>query len=162
MRRIMSIALLVGMVAFLLLQLAVVYAKPPTAVSGSFDYTFKTTGMREADGNLFLYATEDEIWEGDFTGTSHAVFRVEMFNSGFWNVWLRSSFTGTVLGKSGTLVIQLVGKKPAEEDWHGQWVILSGTGELANLRGQGTWWGPGFDAPGPDIYYMGQVHFKPN
>jgi len=136
-----------------------VYATQPTAVSGSFDYTFEVTGMREADGNVFLYAAEDEVWIGDFEGTSQAVFRVGMFRSGFWNVWLRSTFTGTVLGKSGTLVIQLVGKKPGGEDWYGQWVILEGTGELADLRGRGTWWGPGAGPVSPNIEYMGQVHF---
>ena len=61
-----------------------------------------------------------------------------MFSSGFWNVWLRSDFTGKVLDKEGTMVIQLVGKKPAGGDWYGHWVILSGTGDLAKVRGQGT------------------------
>lgn len=158
MKKMLSLALLIGMVALMFSQLAAVYAKPPTPVSGSFDYTFEVTDMREADGNVFLYATEDEIWEGDFEGTSQAVFRVGMFRSGFWNVWLRSYFTGTVQGKSGTLIIQLVGKKPGTADWYGQWVILSGTGELAGLHGRGVWWGPGFGAEGPDIYYTGQVH----
>ena len=167
MKKMLSIALLVGMVALMFSQLASVYGQQPTPVSGSFDYTFQVTGDRLADGNYFLYATEWENWEGDFTGTSVAVFRVEMFRSGFWNVWLRSTFTGTVNGKSGTAVIQLLGKKPSGEDWYGQWVVISGTGELANLRGRGTWWGPGYrsdtKAPGdPDIYYSGQIHFKPD
>jgi len=75
------------------------------------------------------------------------------------NVWLRSDFEGTVMGKEGTLVIQLVGWRYLPEDWYGQWLIISGTGELANLRGQGIWWGPGFGAEGPDIFYSGQIHF---
>ena len=167
MRRMLSAAVMMCTIALLSTLLTAVYATPSEPVSGSFDYTFEITGMRGADGNTFLYATEWEDWEGDFTGTSVAVFRVEMFRSGFWNVWLRSTFTGTVNGKSGTAVIQLVGKKSSGEDWYGQWVILSGTGDLANLRGQGTWWGPGYRSdtkiPGdPDIYYSGKIHFKPS
>ena len=137
------------------------HAGPPDTVSGTFDYTFEVTDIREADGNTFLYATEDEVWEGTFEGTSEAVFRVEMFSSGFWNVWLRSDFTGKVLDKEGTMVIQLVGKKPAGGDWYGHWVILSGTGDLAKVRGQGTWWGPGFGSS-PAIYYSGKMHFEPD
>jgi hypothetical protein len=137
-------------------------AKPSTAVSGTFDYTFDVEEVREANGNQFLYATEDEDWLGDFVGTGDATFTVGIFSAGFWNVHLRSEFTGTVLGdKEGTMIIQLVGKKPANEDWYGQWVIISGTGDLANARGEGTWGGPGFGAEGPDIWYSGEVHFEP-
>ena len=47
--------------------------------------------------------------------------------------------------------------------WHGRWVILRGTDELATLRGQGTWWGPGAPDVGlwGDIYYGGNIHFEP-
>ena len=160
MRKMLSAALLMCIVALLTLSIPV-HATPPTTVSGTVDYTFEGTGIREADGNTFLYAIEWETWVGDFEGTAVAVFRVGMFSSAeFWNVWLRSTFTGTVLGESGTMVIQLVGKKPAGEDWYGEWVILSGTDGLANLRGQGTWWGPGFGAVGPDIFYEGKIHFN--
>jgi len=70
---------------------------------------------------------------------------------------------GTVLGSDlGTLTILLTGKQDApDQDWYGQWVIISGTGDLANARGRGTWGGPGFGAEGPDIWYSGQVHFEP-
>ena len=126
-----------------------------------------------ADSNLFLYAGESEEWIGDFVGDGEAVFTVvihkpvfdeegNIIDSSFWNVWLRSTFTGTVDGKFGTLLIQLVGKKPGafpDQWWTGQWVIISGTGELANLQGQGNWWGPGFGAAGPDIWYEGRIHF---
>ena len=109
---------------------------------GSFNYYFSITNMREADGNAFLYATEHECWTGGFSGTGDATFRVERFSSGFFDVWLRTVFTGTVLDKSGTMVIQLVGKKESEV-WKGEWVIVSGTGGLVDLVGQGTWGGTG-------------------
>ena len=165
MRKMLSAALIVCIVTLLSTLSTPVYATPSTTVSGTVDYTFEVTGMRVADGNLFLYAIEWETWMGDFEGTAVAFFRVEMFSSGFWNVWLRSTFTGTVDGKYGTLVIQLVGKKPDGQDWYGQWVIISGTDELADLRGQGTWGGPGYRSdikiPGdPDLWYEGKIHFN--
>jgi hypothetical protein len=139
------------------------FAKPSTPVSGTFDYTFELLeDPRQANGNVFLHAQEWETWEGSFSGDSIAEFWVTQFREGNMNVWLRSEFTGTVLGdKEGTMIIQLVGKKPVNDDWYGQWVIISGTGDLANARGGGTWGGPGFGATGPDIWYSGQVHFEP-
>jgi hypothetical protein len=160
----MKKTLLVLLVVFVILSTLSIpaYAKRPIDVSGTLDYTFEILNMREANGNTFLYATEHEDWAGDFTGEGDSVFRVGMFSSGFWNVWLRCEFTGTVLGdKEGTLVIQMVGKKPSDGDWYGQWVILSGAGDLANAHGQGTWWGPGFGDYSPMIRYSGQVHFGP-
>jgi hypothetical protein len=151
-----------------------VHATTPIPVSGTLDYTFTITDIWVADGNTFIEATEKEVWTGNFSGTAQSVFRVVIFSSGFWNVWLRSNFTGEVDGKSGTMVIQLVGKRTWWDEerfwWYGQWVILSGTGELENLRGRGTWWGPGYEGvdeeipeiPGerPDIYYEGEIHFN--
>ena len=164
MRKMLSATLLMCIVTLLTLSTPVCATAPITA-SGTVNYTFEVTGMREADGNLFLYAIEWEDWMGDFEGTAVAFFRVEVFSSGSMNVWLRSTFTGTVNDESGTLVIQLVGKKPLGEDWYGQWVIISGTEDLANLRGQGTWGGPGYRSdikiPGdPDLWYEGQIHFN--
>ncbi|MHA1583057.1 MAG: hypothetical protein ACTSYM_11270 [Candidatus Baldrarchaeia archaeon] len=92
---------------------------------------------------MFIYATEEELWQGDFCGIAHAVFTVIIFSSGFWWVWLRTTFTSEVNGKCGTMVIQLVGKRTQWDEerfwWYGHWVIIKGTGELANIHGQGTW-----------------------
>ena len=66
--------------------------------------------------------------------------------------------------EQGTLVMSVEGSAPdAVSDWHGRWVILRGTDELATLRGQGTWWGPGAPDVGlwGDIYYGGEIHFEP-
>jgi hypothetical protein len=150
-------------VMMLLSTLAVpALAEPPTAVAGFFDYTFDPpVVLREADGNVFIHAAEHEEWQGSFVGTGEAEFTVGMFSSGFRNVWLRSTFTGTVGDKEGTMVLQLVGKRPAGEEWYGQWVIISGTGDLSKARGQGTWGGPGSGADEADIWYSGQIHFAP-
>jgi len=177
MRKMLLTPLIVCMVALLSMLSIPVHAITPIPVEGYFDYYYAITDVRVSEeGNTFLYATEWETWKGDFEGTAVAVFRVGIFleePAVFWNVWLRSTLTGTVDGKSGTLVIELVGKKPLGEDWYGQWMIISGTGDLANLHGRGTWWGPGFedangngvpdsgDIPGarPDIWYSSEIHF---
>jgi hypothetical protein len=65
-----------------------------------------------------------------------------------------------VLGYEGTLVIKAQGKQeggtilPSEALWTGQWVIISGTGELEGLRGQGT-----LSGPSGVIDFTGKVHF---
>jgi hypothetical protein len=143
------------------------YAKRPMEVSGDLDYWFQVLDMRQANGNTFMYATEQEEWRGDFEGVGESVFRVGMFASGFWNVWLRCEFTGAVGDKEGTVQIQLVGKKPLDGEWYGQWVILGGTGDLANIHGRGTWSGPGYrddvkDPDHPDCFYSGHIHFDPH
>ena len=172
MRRAFSAVLLMCMVALLFPLPTPAHATTPTYVEGYFDYIVTSAVMRFVDGNTFIYATEYEVWEGDFCGTANAVFMVIVFSSGFWYVWLRSHFEGSVDGKCGTMVIQLVGKGTyLDEDeeeffWYGHWVIISGTGGLANIHGRGTWWGPGWEGEGavipgdrPDIFYEGEIHF---
>jgi Protein of unknown function (DUF3224) len=64
------------------------------------------------------------------------------------------TFQGTVLGKSGTFIMALYLHFSSTEVG-GCWVILSGTGGLAHLRGQGT-----ISSPAPYYYtFAGQVHF---
>jgi hypothetical protein len=143
------------------------YAEQPTEVSGELDYWFFDPEIRSAGPNSFMHAKEHEVWRGDFAGEGDSEFTVGMFAAGFWNVSLRCTFTGTVDGREGTLELQMVGKKPLGADWYGQWVILGGTGELANAHGRGIWWGPGYRSdektPGdPDCSFSGQIHFDPD
>jgi hypothetical protein len=112
-----------------------------------------------------LTTFENGPWTGTFEGISTEDGKVVIHCSGAWSFNAIVSFSElTVDGRTGTLKMSVVGKRPDENaDWAGKWVILSGTGELTDLRGQGTWWGPG--APGPeewgDIYYAGNYHFRP-
>jgi len=85
-------------------------------------------------------------------------------DTGLKEVVLLSVHETEVDGKAGTVVVRLIGKKPEGGDWFGSWVILSGTGDLENLRGQGIWRGPGYEGPQipgdyPDIYYSGHIRF---
>lgn len=141
-----------------------VYATPPTEVSGIFDMAVITvTGSRTAGPNTFIYGTDVEVWQDDLVGVGKTEWVVRMVHaSGVVTFSSLGVFTGTVLGSDeGTMEYRLTGQiPPGGGDWYGQWVILGGTGGLANVRGQGTWWGPGmgFD---PDHWYEGQVHFDP-
>jgi hypothetical protein len=159
-------------------------AHPPTPVEGVWEYLpyIKVendsgecvkpeegdTGplcVKVAGGNQFLQTYEDGWWAGDFEGTSEDHGKVTIHRSGRWNFKALVYFEGAANGTPGTLKMSVVGGRPdVSADWQGQWVILSGTGELETLRGQGTWWGPGWleipNVPGI-IHYDGQVHFAP-
>ena len=54
-------------------------------------------------------------------------------------------------GKTGTLVFGFLGTLAPDGLFEGQFVIIGGTGELANLNGRGTIQSPGT--------YTGVIHF---
>jgi len=176
MRKMLSATLIVCMVAFLSTLLTpTALATKPTYVSGSLAYDPVIVDSKLADGNLHLETTEVGLWFGDLVGVSwdepcRVVIHKVVFdpdgnivNFDFrWYTSIATFETATVGSKSGGLVMRLHGKDSGPgTDWHGQWVILSGTGELANLHGQGTWWGPGFPPGIPEdtIFYDGRIHF---
>ena len=158
MKKISLIVAVVFMMPLLLLIWVPAYASTPVAVTAYMDYIPTIVDSRTADGNTFYNTTEVATWTGDFEGTSTEVGRVVVHSSGAWSFYARSSFQGSVNGKSGTLEMVLVGKRADENSiWAGQWNIIGGTGELANLHGQGTWEGPGFPIGGID--FSGKIHF---
>jgi hypothetical protein len=140
-------------------------AQEPMPVSGSFEYSPEVFSKVSAGGSVFFDASEDEVWTGDIEGTAVAPFRMVVTPDGAFDAWLHAEFEGTVLGEyEGTMTVVSRFKRPAVgAHWTGEWIILNGTGELEDLRGHGTAWGPGFnrDDPeaGPDIFYSGQVVF---
>lgn len=139
------------------------YAGPPDNAEGLWQYQPSIEKTRFADGNTFLKTTENGLWSGTFSGTSTEDGKVVIYSSGAWSFKGTVSFEGQVNGKAGNLTMRVVGSRPDEStDWTGKWVILSGTDDLASLRGQGTWWGPGASGPGSwgDIYYSGNIHFE--
>jgi len=171
MKKKLSASLLVGIVALMSVLLSpICHAKTKYSrayVSGVFDYDYALLmDPINSNGKTYVFAEEWETWTGDLAGDGHAYFIVMVYESGLKEVVLLSTLTGEVNGKEGTLVIRLVGKRPADGEWFGYWVILSGTGELENVCGQGLWWGPGYEAPGnipgerPDIYYTGFIRFR--
>ncbi len=140
-------------------------AQEPIPVSGSFDYTPKVFARVTGGGSVFVDASEDEVWTGDIEGTAVAPFRIVVSPDGSFDAWLLAEFDGTILRKyNGTMVIASRYERPAATaHWTGKWIILSSTGELENIQGHGSAWGPGFNPKdpeaGPDIFYSGEVIF---
>ena len=152
-------ALLVCLVSLLPILIPAICATPSEPASGTWEYTVTLLeDTKVAGGNLFRYGEEIGTWTGTFEGTSEDYFELVVHPSGFVTCQGQINFDGIVKGKSGTMVILFVGKKNLEIGlWSGKWVILSGTGDLANLRGKGTWEGPSFN-----LDYSGQIHFEPS
>ena len=109
--------------------------------------------------NVILTVDLAEDWHGDIeaSGTTVATWIVHnaplMTNPDAWLcIHEKLTFqTFTVMGKSGTVTMELVisGAK-------GRWTILGGTGDLANLQGQGK-----LSLEAMPYSYTGQVHFDP-
>jgi hypothetical protein len=158
--------LIVGMVATLTMSSfpAAAQEQGPMPVAGSFNYTSKILASAPADGYTLSDATEQEVWIGDFEGTAVSPFPYIAWESGVRDAWLLTEFEGTVLGEyEGTMVMIAIYTKPdPSTDWHGEWMIVSGTGDLENLRGHGVAWGPGSgnaEEGMPHIFYKGTVMF---
>jgi hypothetical protein len=144
-----------------------VNAGPPTTAGGEWQYIVTGVDVRVAGCNTFIYISkEDSIWQGTFQGTSTDTGVVVEHCSGKASFNGIVSFVGEVNGESGSLEMSVTGQYSYEQgdwNWKGQWVILSGTEGLANLHGQGTWFGPG--AGGPFVWgtvdYAGSYRFEP-
>lgn len=166
-----SIVLLLAMAVAMTLTAAPVSAGPKVEASGSWTYFADFVSETEYRGqNAFLYGTDDGIWEGTFTGTHREYFEVACHLRGGFSFYTGEiTFTGTVEDesgalRSGTMLIKTNGKVDAvdpdcgpifHEDWVGHWVIIGGTGDLANIHGQGT-----FEGPSGTVDYEGQIHFS--
>jgi hypothetical protein len=135
-----------------------------TAASGLWRYKPRIEHVRVVDSKAFFDTSAEGVWTGTFIGASTEVGQVVIHSSGIWSFSATVSFSRvTVDRKSGTLELSIVGERPdVSADWQGEWVILSGTGDLATLRGQGTWWAPAVPeaAEWSIAYYGGQVDFE--
>jgi hypothetical protein len=155
---------LVPVLALLMLFVAtpaisVVHATPLIMATGTVTAgAFTLTGTRTADGNTFLTGGFDkDVFTGTFDGTAPNVLRLVLNPSGL-NVQLYFTFTGTVNGESGTCIIKFQGNgEGIGMPIKGKWVILSGTGGLANLHGELSVEG----IAGAVLTYTGRIHFNP-
>jgi len=160
-KRLSSLLILIIVLTVLALP---VLAKGDKEPDGLWQYKPHLVNSRLAGGNTFLTTWEEGIWTGTFEGASREDGEVVIHRSGAWSFKATVTFESvTVEGKTGSLVMSVVGKRPdGTSDWAGKWTISCGTGDLAALRGHGTWWGPGAPAPEQwgDIWYeMGNLHF---
>jgi hypothetical protein len=141
------------------------HTTPHTSVSGKWCYTPFIKDSRSVDDNTFLEAyTKDphDEWTGNLEGKSEDTYNAVILPTGKWDAGGVALFDGTVDNRKGALVIWFTGSRPdATADWSGKWVILRGTAGLANLRGEGTWWGPGAPDVGKRgcVEYSGKIHF---
>ena len=127
--------------------------------SGTWVFYPDHKDLKYGDDYTFILGNETGDWTGTFEGTDYAVFSAVKYPSGTY-VYLSYGlifFEGEVHGKEGTLVISF---SPAVKTgdpmlWSGPWEIVSGTGELENLRGRGTWW----EIETENIEYTGWIRF---
>ncbi len=154
------------------MSMSVTTAAKPMEVT----WTSMATGLSIQDAkmagesdNVFLELTLTAMCTGDIAGTYTSDSRWIINNWAMGVPLLQQPgpvyvhavdyFSATFEDKSGTIAI-LVNHVyyPSLSSSEGTWVILGGTGELANLHGQGTT----FDPPGPSLTtWTGQVHFDP-
>jgi len=144
-------------------------AGPPEDASGLWCYVPQTMALEKiVGGNQFITATDTGYWSGTFNGVSDDFCAAVIHSTGYtWGRCTVSFASVTVDGKTGGLEMSVLLWLPQWGDpqgvWDGTWVITGGTGELNDLRGQGSMSGPGWQG-GPgcgEIDYMGNYHFEP-
>ena len=164
MRKITSLTLLVLTLAFLPLVFGAgpraVQAAPPTSASGSFSALALPTNVvtQPVGPNTIITDTLTEVLSGTFSGTSVLQERYVLRADGSFIERAVETFTGTVNGVAGTATFVDVVTGDLTSSFHGSFVVVSGTGGLANLRGRVTFQGSSVDGTGT---YSGQVHFDP-
>jgi len=150
-----------------MLGITAAVAGPPEEASGDWTYTVDLSGLtfRTVGNTTFVHGVQVSTFTGTFVGTSYDEFVVVCHQKGpesFMNfVKATNEFTGEVDGRVGGFTMKGTGKQhsttcdPSGAIWSGKWVILGGTGELADLHGHGAWTGPSFD-----LDYTGTIHFN--
>ena len=163
-KKILVIAVALMAVAMLAPPLVgMVYAKPPTLVSGGQTVTDYSVieDPRGESGNVVSTETLEVAWTGDIEGVARytGILMVHNLPSFAINIHEKIYFdTVTVLDKSGSLTLQVSANLARGQDVF-RWTIIDGTGELANLNGNGIYW---IDFATMGYYYEGQVHFDPS
>ena len=134
----------------------VVVAQPVGATSlipasGNFFDVVTSQQIRAADGNLIITQTITQMLTGTFTGTASQQSTTVVHKTGAANLFGSETCTCVVAGASGIVVIGFSATGAPDGSFEGQFVILSGTGGLANLNGRGTIQSPNS--------YAGVIHF---
>lgn len=156
-------------------------ATPSTDVAGDWYYhpRLGELEVRLAGGNTIFSTVEDSRFNGTFHGSEDCVAIEEkncVASVDYGTVIIhpsgRANFQGWVLfpaltldGHTGSLEMQVNGTLPSigTSEWDGRWTITGGELHQAGLRGQGIWWGPGWqEVPGVwgEIHYSGNIHFE--
>jgi hypothetical protein len=161
------IGLIVGIVLLVLLLIGggvLAWLRFSTAAAsftanGTFTISNTTTTSTQQAGQNTLYnLTQQGVDDGDLTGsfTDEETSTSHPDNTSTFSG--RATCTCTVAGKSGTLMYSFTGTSAADGSFKGQVFDFQGTGDLANLHGQGTFQGQGSNGTYQGIY-SDQLHF---
>lgn len=155
--RLLGLALPLAIFAFGALPAAA--AGPPIAASGSYrQVSFVPSNFRTSGGVTFFDFTEHDSLSGTFSGTSVIQGSCVTRASGQTVCQAVETFTGTVAGQGGpgdTVTFRDVITIDSTGAVQASFRVVSGTGALANLRGQGTVQGTSTGS------YTGLVVFAP-
>jgi hypothetical protein len=171
-KRLQSLALMGFIVAFLLLSsCSPVLATKPKAITFVEvpDTTTVLVPAKEVGINVITVIETTGTITGDITGT-YTVQRRCVFHKALIGIEKMTTaqadfqINGIYDGKEGMIYLRLTYKiivpEPTAPICTGNWAIIGGTEELANLRGQGTF--TIIYNPLPPIrQFDGQVHFDP-
>jgi hypothetical protein len=129
------------------------YLPVPPNLPG-FDFSFK---KKDEDPNLFTTGSWKSEWSGTICGKSEDMGFAVFHDTGPAIFVDSLSFEiAEINGKIGGLELYVVGSG-APGDWKGSWFIISAAGDLAGVRGNGTWEGPGWDG-NPEV--MGELNYS--
>lgn len=160
--------------AALTLTITPVRASTPIHVSGTFSTVATRLSIDKIAGdNIFSTYSGVSTWTGGIscpTGNGHGTQnRIAHFAGDpnsipapallYINLKVDSTLTAaTIDGQTGGLTLRLNGISYPDGSSEGTWHIVDGTGDLANIHGEGTWG----KAAGPSqTLYSGIVHFDP-
>jgi hypothetical protein len=130
-------------------------ASTPQSSSGTFGPTGSgTITTRTADGNVIIdIAARPGAFTGTFAGTYSEDLRIVVHKDGSDNFSAELTCACVVDGRTGTMTVKLdgTGSLPGGT-FQAHYRIVAGTGDLANLRGEGM-----LSFPPPT--YSGEHHF---
>jgi hypothetical protein len=152
--------------AIMVVSAASIAACTPSSAAGNADGVWcylprkgQAETVKVVDNNHILSGQYDGSWTGTFAGSSEEFGAAVIRSSG------RRLYIGVVSfdsvdvgGKSGGLEMHVVGvKEDPNSEWEGSWVITDGTGEMEGLRGEGKWWGTGWQS---DFEVCGELQYS--
>jgi hypothetical protein len=110
--------------------------------------------MRQEGSSMISAFTQQGAIEGGLAGsyTNEEVLTLSPDNTGTFSGQMMCSCT--VAGKSGTLTWSYTGTEAADGSFQGQFFDIQGSGDLADLHGQGK-----FQGQGEHLTYSSELHF---
>ena len=157
-RRVQWLVTLPLSVAILVLAASPVAAAGPriAASGGVVQTSFVQSNVRSAGGVTLFDFTEHDSLSGTVSGTSVLQGSCVVRASGRGSCHAVETFTGTVAGQAGTAQFVDVFSINSAGAFQGRFVVVGGTGHLANLHGHGTFRGTGTTGT-----YSGRLFFAP-